>query len=117
MYESFDKKYESIKLIDSAVVGKRKVYALGIKDIFDYVGKEKISFEDVRRLPANVYPVSSIILRSAETSSPWVCSDSSGPVFYNTSCTSPGFIRAAFKIDRLQYLYRYEYELYVQWLR
>lgn len=101
-FESFaGEDYASIKLLDSTTVGNRKVYAMAISDVIEYVGKNKISLIDINKLTLG-YPYNrGIVMRSSQPNTLknlWRLSVNLVPVLSNTSSNTT-FARAVFTID------------------
>lgn len=52
-YNWFDSDYENVNLTDSILIGNRNIFALDLKDIFDYFGKVCITSNELMELWTN----------------------------------------------------------------
>lgn len=102
-YNWDDSEYENADNVGNVVVGNRNVFALDLKDIFDYIGKVCITSDELMTMFWNstttVYKY--LWLRSSEASfseSAWDVGGSSGNLSYY-SCTPSFIVRPALNLD------------------
>ena len=103
-YNWSDSDYENVNLTDSILIGNRNIFALDLKDIFDYFGKVCITSNELMELWTNqTSAVSSKYwwLSSANADSPDYAWDVSGLDGYldSNDVDTAYAVRPAFNLD------------------
>lgn len=103
-YNWFDSDYENVNLTDSILIGDRNVFALDLKDIFDYFGKVCITSNELMELWTNQTSAVSgknWWLSSADAGFPsrvWLVNGGAGYLSLNV-VDSARAVRPAFNLD------------------
>ena len=99
-----DSGYDNADLTDSILVGNRNVFALDLKDIFDYFGKVCITSNELMEMWTNQTSAidKSWWLSSAAANGPsfaWRVKGSDGDLTESSTVNNPYVVRPAFNID------------------